>query len=97
MDSVDLLQCSRCRLLFVKGSEAIPGYCPQCRKDFSVPTEILVAGQNIPVTRVLELGSRISLCDKDVRRGLDTLKLGSRCEHGWITELLCPECVKSLQ
>ena len=92
MEPVTLFRCARCRLEWVRSSEKVPGFCPQCRKSYSVPTEIVIAGHAVEVTRVFDYGSDEGICDKRVRHGLDVLKLGDRCSHGWISYLLCPTC-----
>lgn len=96
MDTVDLYECSRCHLLWVDGSEAIPGVCPSCRLHHSVPKgEVIVAGRDVRVNVVRDYGLRECLLDPQVRRGLDVLELG-HCRHGFIASILCRDCNREI-
>lgn len=97
MDAVDLLRCEKCGLTFVKDSEMIPGTCPACNREYTVPRgPVVVAGIQVPVKSVMAYGSVNGLLDFRVRRGLDVLKLGGRCPHGRITYHLCPTCNQTI-
>lgn len=93
MDTVDLYDCSRCHLQWVAGSEPIPGTCPGCRLHHSIPKgDVLVAGVDVKVGLVRDYGLRDGLLDPQVRRGLDVLRLGDLCPHGFLTAIICREC-----
>ncbi len=92
MDPVDLFLCARCRLMFVIGTEGVPGRCPSCRRKFDIPrAPVYVAGRAVPVNQVWS-DAAVGLMDQSVRRGLDVLSLGERCEHGFISYRLCTAC-----
>jgi hypothetical protein len=91
--AVDLLRCEKCSLTWVQGTEPIPGACPACSREYTVPRgPVLVAGIQVPVKSVMAYGSIEGLLDFRVRRGLEVLRLGNRCEHGWMSTHLCPTC-----
>ena len=67
--------------------------CPRCRAHWSVPQKpVIVAGFEVEVKAVTLHGAEIGLLDKRVRKGLDKLSLGERCEHGLMTFRICPSC-----
>jgi hypothetical protein len=55
-----------------------------------------VAGYPVQVSAVVLLDSDLGLLDRHVRRGLDALRLGERCEHGYISYRICPTCHKKI-
>ena len=85
MDPVTLLQCSRCLLTFVQGTEIAPGCCPACRRFGTALTDLTVI-RNVRVGAIREYGMPIK-----VRKGIEFSDLGY-CEHGFITAAICPEC-----
>lgn len=91
MRRVDLWKCGHCGLVWVRDSEIVDGYCPQCRRFHTIPKKaIQVAGMQVSVRSVMEYASVRGLLDIKVRRGLDILNLGY-CEHGYIAASLCEE------
>ena len=87
MEPVELWHCVRCHLIWVPDDEKV---CPRCRLNHTVPTHpVEVAGVSVPVKSIHDFGLREGLLDADVRRGLDVLQLGLRCEHGYIAAFLC--------
>jgi hypothetical protein len=78
--------CSRCQLRFV--ADEPPDTCPKCQRLYSGRTVIRLAGRNIEVESSRLYGENPL---KSVT-GLESLRLGMRCPHNWISSLLCPEC-----
>ncbi len=79
--------CDRCGLQFV--SDNPPKVCPQCRRYHSGSTVIRLLGRDIEISSVRLYGENPL---KKAAVGLDSLRLGDRCSHGWMASMLCPEC-----
>lgn len=91
MDAVDLNRCTRCRLIWVPEEDG--QVCPRCRLNHTIPTHpVVVAGVQVPIKALRDFGMRSGLLDSEVRRGLDRLVLGDRCQHGYMTFLICSRC-----
>jgi hypothetical protein len=89
--TVDLFQCSRCRLKFEW--VGIPTRCPACRLGSSVPKgEIILMGRDVTVGTLRSYGLATGLLRPEVRRGLAGLDLGY-CPHGLIAAELCNNCL----
>lgn len=86
---VTLWQCDRCSLVFA--CDEPPKLCPACRNNYSGAVTIRLAGRDVEVASVRLFGDN-PLKDHSVTKGLDSLRLGARCPHGWIASLLCPHC-----
>jgi len=86
---VQLWKCDRCALVFVAGTA--PKTCPHCGRYHTVSVTIRLAGRDVEVSSVRLFGDS-PLKDHSVTRGLDSLRLGDRCPHGFISSLLCPNC-----
>ncbi len=90
MREIVLYVCSKCHLEWINRGEV---HCPRCRTHSAVTQEeALVAGRRVKLSAVVLHGEAAGLLLEEVRRGLDTLKLGERCSHGWITYRICPIC-----
>jgi hypothetical protein len=93
MKPVDLLYCQRCKLIWVKDTELVQKRCPSCLREYTVPqAPVVVAGQQVPVKSLMVFDSTDGLLDRAVRHGLDVLKLGDRCPHGFVARVMCPNC-----
>lgn len=79
--------CTRCDLRFIADSP--PDVCPQCRRFYSGPVTIRLAGRDVEVESVRLYGENPL---KKAATGLESLRLGARCPHGWVLGLICPEC-----
>jgi hypothetical protein len=84
---VTLYKCDRCSLAFV--AEEPPSVCPQCRRHYSGPVTIRLAGRDVEVGAVRLYGDNPL---KNAAAGLDNLRLGDRCPHGFIASAICNEC-----
>jgi hypothetical protein len=82
--------CDRCQLQFVGGDDP-PGKCPSCNRNFSGGVNIRLAGRDVEIASVRLFGEH-PLRNRALRRGLDQLKLGDRCPHGWMCHALCAVC-----
>jgi hypothetical protein len=92
MDAVTLLECERCTLAWVQGTERISDTCPACTLRHSIAlAPVVVAGREVPVTAVRVFGFKAGLEDWRARDAVARLKLG-QCAHGYISEMICPEC-----
>lgn len=90
LTAVDLEVCERCGLTWVVGTNVRRGRCPACwRFSAYISGQVKIAGRAIEVASLLA-GQPILM--SETYRGLDRLVLGDRCEHGWMTGLLCPTC-----
>jgi uncharacterized Zn finger protein (UPF0148 family) len=89
MKNVIVWHCERCGLDFVRDDP--PQVCPQCRRHYSGPVTIRLAGRAVEVASVRLYGDS-PLKDASVTANLDSLRLGMRCPHNWIAPNLCPEC-----
>jgi hypothetical protein len=93
MQTVDLIRCKRCLLVWQDGTERVEGVCPSCQLQWSVPqAPVTVAGFAVSVATVMAHGRYAGLLDPKVRRGLGKLNLYDRCEHGLMTRLICNDC-----
>ncbi len=86
---VDLWQCDRCGLRFV--ADKPPGKCPACNRNYTGDTVIRLAGRRVKIESVRLFGMN-PLNKAGMTRGLDSLRLGCRCPHGWLISYLCREC-----
>lgn len=89
--TIVLSQCQRCLLTWIP--DGFEKQCPRCWVVFGRKTEI-VAGYEVEVEKLVIEGSDIGLRDPRVRRGLDKLYLGERCEHGFLTFRICHDCYR---
>jgi hypothetical protein len=89
MKRVTLWSCDRCGLQFV--ADDPPKICPACRNNHSGAVTIRLAGRDVEVSSVRLFGDN-PLKDHSVTKGLDSLRLGARCHHGYIYAGICPEC-----
>ena len=86
---VTVWHCDRCGLDFVRDDP--PKTCPACRNHYSGQVTIRLAGQNIEVESVKLYGEN-PLKKAAVTEGLDSLRLGIRCPHGFLADYICNEC-----
>ena len=86
---VTLYRCDRCSLTFV--ADERPDHCPKCFRLHTGSTVIRLAGRNVEVDAVKVFGDS-PLKDQSIAQGLDGLRLGARCPHGFIYAGICPEC-----
>jgi hypothetical protein len=92
MEPVTLWRCSRCQLMWVEGSEAIPGRCAACWREHSIPQgPVILMGRDVKVRVVREYGVAAGLLDRKVRRGLEKLRLGW-CPCGFMVPTMCDKC-----
>lgn len=76
MESIALLQCSRCQLRWVDNPRFTT--CPFCRRHHVDGGQAFAVG--------VFYGSAFEAA------GLEKLNLGERCPHGWMTWMLCKKC-----
>lgn len=92
MATVDLYECDRCGLEWVPKTEMVPGRCPACRIEHSIPQgPIYIGRRDVKVDVVRMYGLRSGLLDERVRRGMDDLWIGW-CPHGFISSHICNDC-----
>ena len=90
MQTVSLDHCLKCHLKWLNEGETV---CPRCRTFSTTPKDmVVVAGCEVAVSAVVLHGSEVGLLDRAVRRGIDVLNLGERCDHGFISFRICPNC-----
>ena len=80
--------CDRCGLQFVQDEP--PKTCPACRHHHSGPVTIRLAGRDVEIESVKLYGENPL---KKAAEGLNSLRLGMRCPHGWLVPYLCNQCV----
>lgn len=85
----DLYRCTRCELVFA--ADVLPRQCPACRIWHSAPTQIVLAGRNVEVPFLRIYGPTV-LKSQDVREQFARMDLGDRCEHGYMSAMLCQKC-----
>ena len=88
---VTLYRCDRCGLTFV--ADEPPKVCPACVRYYSGAVTIRLAGRDVEVESVKLYGEN-PLKDAEATKGLDSLRLGMRCPHGWMTPILCQNATK---
>jgi hypothetical protein len=79
--------CTRCNLQFV--ADDPPDKCPKCLRLYSGHVTIRLAGRDVEVDSARLYGENPL---KKVAAGLDSLRLGARCPHGWLISSICPNC-----
>ena len=86
---VTLYACDRCNLQFV--ADEPPGKCPRCSQNYTGKVTIRLAGRDVEIKSVRLYGEN-PLRKSAARRGLESLRLGIRCPHGWVMPHLCDQC-----
>ena len=90
METVTLNRCTNCQLMWV--DEGDFEICPRCRKHHTAPLSAVIGGIEVQVEKVVLYGDDMGLHDSRVRRGLEGIRLGFRCGHGYLTPFICPTC-----
>ena len=90
METVKISECVRCTFRWI--DDDATETCPRCRRKYSTPRGVVVAGVEVEVEEVVLRGVEMGLSDPRVRKGLDKLDFGMRCKCGLLSTVICPKC-----